>query len=180
MKKAMIILADGFEEAEAVVAIDIMRRARIAVALAGLDSLDVRSARDIHIHAEVLLADAPRDYDALVLPGGQPGTANLGKSPLVLDMIRRADGEGKLVAAICAAPSALAKAGVLAGRRFTCFPGVEKEISGGIFELNAVVIDKNIITSRGMGTAIPFGLAIVTYLAGRPAADAIGKAIVYS
>lgn len=180
MKKAMIILADGFEEAEAVVTIDIMRRARIEVILAGLDSFDIRSARDLHIAAEVLLAEATRDFDALVLPGGQPGTGNLGKSPLVLDMIRSANGEGKLVAAICAAPSVLAKAGVLTGRRFTCFPGVEKEVGGAIFESGAVVVDKNIITSRGMGTAIPFGLAIVAYLAGIPAADAISKAIVFS
>jgi 4-methyl-5(b-hydroxyethyl)-thiazole monophosphate biosynthesis len=180
MKKAIIILADGFEEAEAVVTIDIMRRAHINVTLAGLDSLDVRSARDIHIAAEVLLADVPHDYDALVLPGGQPGTANLGKSSMVLDMIRETANAGKLVAAICAAPSVLGKAGVLAGRRATCFPGVEKELTGAIFEPGAVVIDKNIITSRGMGTAIPFGLGIVTYLAGSPAADAISKAVVYS
>ena len=119
--------------------------------------------------------------DAIVLPGGMPGTLNLGASDMVNKVIKKFAGEGKIVAAICAAPSVLGAAGLLEGRHATCHPGFEEKLTGAITSEDAVVVDGNIITSRGMGTAIDFGLAIVDCLTDfdEEVVEHVKKGIVY-
>ena len=117
--------------------------------------------------------------ELLVLPGGMPGTLHLLDHATVNEVIKKFAGEGKLVAAICAAPSVLGAAGILEGRRATCHPGFEEKLTGAATSEDAVVVDGNIITSRGMGTAIPFALEIVRYFADDAAVEHIKDGLVY-
>jgi len=162
--KTAVILADGFEEIEAVTIIDLLRRAGITVAVLGLDSVDVRGSHEIYVIADAVVEDFKDPVDALILPGGTPGTGNLAQSDRVLALVKETFGKGKLCAALCAAPTVLAKAGVLAGKKATCYPGLEDRLEGAQFVSDAVVTDGNVITSRGAGTAIAFALAVVAYL----------------
>lgn len=168
MKKIAIILADGFEEVEALAPFDILKRAGFDVDLVSInDDAKVESAR-----ALVLLTDLQFDecnfaeYDALIIPGGQPGTNNIREYLAMQQVLKDAFLAGKLVAAICAAPLVLADAGILAGRRFTCYRGVEKDISIGTHVQECVVVDDNLITASGAGAACEFAFALVDYLGG--------------
>ena len=164
-KKALVILAEGFEEIEAVTPIDLLRRAGISVTVAGLSSITVKGARGIPICADSILDSCKEDaFDALILPGGQPGTTNLASSSTVLEMVRKSAHDGRLIAAICAAPSVLGKAGILQGKKATCYPGIEDALIGAELQDSLVVVDGNLITSRGAGTAIAFSLQIIRYL----------------
>jgi 4-methyl-5(b-hydroxyethyl)-thiazole monophosphate biosynthesis len=180
-KTALILLADGFEEIEALTPIDLLRRAGVTVTVAAIGQhLQVRGAHDILIVADLLLAHFSESFDALIIPGGQPGTRNLCANQEVIALVGNAFRTNILCAAICAAPMVFDKAGILTGRRFTCFPGIEKEIRSGTFCTDSVVEDGNIITSRGAGTAIPFALRIIAALCGEAAAQAMAKTIVYT
>ncbi len=177
-KNADIILADGFEEMEAIAPIDLLRRAGIRVTVIGLTRSVVTGSHNIRVKTEALFSASRPLPDALILPGG-PGHKNLLKSRAVLATVKRTFEAGKLCAAICAAPVVLGKAGILTGRKATCFPGEESGLAGALFVEDAVVVDKNIITSRGAGTAVPFALEVVAYLAGRKSAAKLARAIVY-
>ena len=179
MSHAISILAPGFEETEAVTFIDLLRRAGVAVTVLGLASREVRGSHDIVIAADKPFDEFSGQFDAVVLPGGMPGATNLSNAPRLLELIRAAHKRGALCAAICAAPIVLGKAGILAGVKATCFPGFEKELGGALFKEEAVVRDGNVITSRGVGTAIPFALEVVAYLAGPEKAEKIRSAILY-
>lgn len=179
MAHVITILADGFEEIEAVSFIDILYRADIKCTLLGLSSLDVPGAHGITIKAEQLLGSYKGSYDGVIIPGGGPGSENLSNSTLVLEKIQDAFKRGLLCAAICAAPKVLAKAGILNGKKATCFPGVEKKLTGAVITDQAVVTDGNIITSKGVGTAIAFGLELVSYLTDRANAEKIARQILY-
>jgi 4-methyl-5(b-hydroxyethyl)-thiazole monophosphate biosynthesis len=161
---ALIILAEGFEEIEAVTPIDLLRRAQIGVTIAGLSGLWVRGGHDSIIQAEVLLSQCDERYDALILPGGGAGTENLRKSAAVVRRVKEHFNKGLLCAAICAAPTVFGVAGILRGKHATCYPGCEDLCTDAIMEKSAVVKDGNIITSRGAGTAIDFSLEIISYL----------------
>jgi 4-methyl-5(b-hydroxyethyl)-thiazole monophosphate biosynthesis len=179
---ALVPLAEGFEELEAVAIIDILRRAGVVVVTAALEHLKVTGSHGITVLAERLLADVLpaelEEFQAIVLPGG-PGTALLkGSEELRRALVWAAERE-VLVAAICAAPSVLAAAGLLRGRRATCFPAVEEQLSGATILHEAVVRDGNIITSRGAGTAVAFALAVAARLAGEDKARAISQAILH-
>jgi 4-methyl-5(b-hydroxyethyl)-thiazole monophosphate biosynthesis len=176
--KALIVLADGFEEVEAVTPIDLLRRAGIKVDVAGLSALEVRGSHGIVVRTESVLGRVPPLPDALVLPGG-PGHSALLNSTLIIELVKQMFSAGRLCAAICAAPTVFGKAGILANRRATCFPGDESKLGGALFVADSVVVDGNVITSRGAGTAVPFSLEIVAYLAGKEKADAIATSIVY-
>lgn len=178
MKKAVVCLAEGFEDVEAVMPIDLLRRAGVSVTVAGVTGWEIVSSRGIRIVADALLSDlVPGDADALVLPGGMPGASNLAASSDVSSWIDACTSQGSIVAAICAAPAVvLGKAGVLKGKRFTCFPGHEKDVEGAVFVEQPVVRDENIITSRGLGTAAQFGLEIIRALLGDDMRDKIAKA----
>ena len=178
-KHAIIILADGFEELEAVAPIDVLRRADIAVTIIGLQAIDVRGSHDICLKADKLLDDFSGVFDALVLPGG-PGHKNLRESHKVLHMVNSSFQQNALCAAICAAPSVFGKAGILNNLKATCFPGYEDQLGEAIFLKERVVRDRNVITSRGAGTDVEFGLAIVDYLAGKTAADKVSGAIQFT
>ena len=178
-KHAIVILAEGFEELEAIAPIDLMRRAGINVTTLGLTSLEVSGSHGISVKADITLDAFSGSFDALVLPGG-PGHKHLLGSQKVLAMAATAFQQNLLCAAICAAPTVLGKAGLLKGKKVTCFPGCEKDLGGGIFIEQKTVQDGTILTSKGAGTAIDFGLAIVAYLAGAAEAAEVAKKIVFT
>jgi protein deglycase len=162
MKKAAVLLAHGFEETEAITVIDVLRRAQVHVDVLGVEGVQVKGSHAITVACDApLSAHAHTLYDAVVLPGGMPGAATLRDDAGVQAFVRAHAEAGKLVAAICAAPIALASAGVLTGKRATCFPGFEDQLGGAAYETTAVVKDGRVITSRGVGTALKFALALV-------------------
>ncbi len=179
-KKVLLILAQGHEEIEAITQIDLLRRAGIEVTVAGLGSTEITGAHNITVKADVLLEDFSGDIDGVILPGGMPGTTWLAESETVLNIVRNANEKGFLCAAICAAPLVLDRAGILEGKNYTCYPGVEEKIGSGTFTKKPVVQDGTIITGRGVGTAIPFALKIIDYLLSKGEAEAMASKIVYS
>lgn len=181
MKKAAVLLADGFEEIEALTAVDLLRRARIYVDTISIsDDYMVNGSHGINVQTEDLFAEVDfGEFDMLVLPGGMPGTANLDAHDGVRRVVREFCEKGKYVGAICAAPSILGNMGLLKGKRGTCFPPFEDRLSGAVLVKAPVVQDGNIITSRGMGTAIEFGLKLVEVLTDKAKADEIAQSIIY-
>jgi 4-methyl-5(b-hydroxyethyl)-thiazole monophosphate biosynthesis len=170
MKRVLVPLAEGFEELEAVTIIDVLRRSGVEVVVAALAGDAVTGSHGITLAADVPLdAVAEQDFDLIALPGGMPGAANLKAEPRIDRIIRRLNGAGLPVAAICAAPMVLAAAGVLEGRRATSFPGFLDDAERVSVVDDAVVVDRGVITSRGPGTALDFALELVTQLLG-PAA----------
>jgi 4-methyl-5(b-hydroxyethyl)-thiazole monophosphate biosynthesis len=176
--RVLIPLAKGFEETEAVAVVDVLRRAGVEVVTAALDEGPVESAHAVKVLADARLDDVADDtFDAVVLPGGLEGTANLAASETLRRVLARHAAEGRVTAAICAAPTVLARHGLLDGRRATCHFSKAAELSRARFVEDAVVEDGPIVTSRGVGTALAFGLALVERLVGREKADAIARSI---
>lgn len=168
MPKVLIPLAQGCEELEAVTIIDILRRAGIEVISAGLDTQPVRASRGTVLIPDTMLdAALKHDYDMVVLPGGLPGTTHLRNDARILDLVKRMAQQGRYVAAICAAPSVLAAAGLLDGKRAACYPSCLDEFPRVNLQTAAVVEDGKLITSRGPGTAMDFALILVERLAGQ-------------
>ena len=182
-KKIAVFLAEGFEEAEAVIPIDIARRAGIEVTVISVsDSLFVTGSHNIQVKADQLLADTDTDsYDMLMLPGGMPGTVNLEGSDKVREALTRADKNGKYLAAICAAPRLLGSLGILDGKRATVYPGNGDYMKNAVYESEAkAVSDKNVITARGMGCAVEFGKEIAAALTDEDTAQNIMASIQYT
>lgn len=180
MKHLLLFLAQGFEEIEAVTVIDLLRRAGVQVTTIALErSGAVEGAHGIILHADTTINKIPAEYDGIVLPGGQPGTKNLAASPEVIAIVKKAFVDGLVCAALCAAPSVLAKAGVLAGKRATCYPGVEEQLEGALFIDAAVVRDATILTGRSAGTALPFALELIAMVTNQETADQIRTKIYY-
>jgi len=178
MPKVAVILADGFEEVEAIAIIDVLRRAEIGVVIAGLHEGAVSSARKVRVISDTVIDTVKaEDFDMVVLPGGQPGSDNLNADTRVKDLIRDFHRKGKLTGAICAAPYVLANAGILEGKRATSFPSYKDRLGGAVYEEKTVVEDGNVLTSRGPGTALYFGLAIVERLSGKERAEKIREAM---
>jgi len=176
--KVVIILADGFEELEAVTVIDVLRRAGIEIVSAGLHDGPVSSARQIKMIPDTIIDTiSSDDFDMLVLPGGMPGAANLNADRRVKDLIRDFNTKGKMTGAICAAPYVLADAGILNGKRATSYPSFKDKLGSALYEEKTVVEDGNILTSRGPGTALCFALAIAEKLAGKEKAQQIKEAM---
>lgn len=172
MARVLIPLADGCEELEAVTLIDLLRRAGLEVVVAGLTSRGAQGAHGIGIAADTTLeAVAMAEFDLVVLPGGEPGATALCADARVIALLKRHAAAGKLVAAICAAPKALAAAGLLDGRRATSYPGyLDAHPAPGMRYLEQpVVVDGRIVTSRGPGTAMDFALTLIEQLLGRAA-----------
>jgi 4-methyl-5(b-hydroxyethyl)-thiazole monophosphate biosynthesis len=165
--RVAVVLAEGFEEVEAVAVIDVLRRAAIdvVVAAAAGPAGPVCGAHRISLLADAALADLrAADLAMVVLPGGMPGSSRLAENQAVLGLVRAVHAAGGIVAAICAAPIALQAAGLLAGRRVTCYPSFENQLSGACCTGAAVQRDERIITSRGPGTALLFALELVRAL----------------
>lgn len=178
-KTALVILADGVEEVEAVTPIDLLRRAGLEVTVAALGpTLQVVGRSSITLAADVLFSElGNRTFDVLVLPGG-PGVKNLRADARVVAAAKAQGDAGRLVAAICAAPTVLKDAGVLPGRRHTAHFSVENELPQ-LVKTEAVIRDGNVVTSRGAGTAIPFALEIIRALISDDAAAKVAAAICY-
>lgn len=166
MKKAAVIIAPGFEEGEALTIIDIMRRAGITCDSVGLTQTVVTGAHHITIGCDKVLSKEICDYDMVVLPGGIPGATNLRDSDLLMEVVREMNREGKYVCAMCAAPIALERAGVLEGKIFTAYVGYDQKIKAGTFSDREVVTDGNVVTSRGPATAYAFAYELAGLLGG--------------
>ena len=177
-KRVLVILADGFEEVEALAPIDVLRRSGASVTVAGLKPERgnlVRGAHDVWVRCDVELCDVREDrFDAIVLPGGMPGALNLHKSEVVNSMVLDTYKRGDLVCAICASPAfVLAPIGILDGKKATCYPGCEEKYSHLNFCGERVVRDGNVITGAGPGTALEFGLLISEALFGKEVSSKI-------
>ena len=180
MSKAIVFLADGLEECEGLIVVDILRRAGVETVMASImGRLEVVSARDIEIKADVLAEDVDFDSaDLVVLPGGKVGTENLGNCALVTEKCKEF-AKDKHVAAICAAPSVLAKLGLLEGKRATCHPGFEGKMEGAVLTGESAVVDGNIITGQGLGAGFDFAFALAKIFAGEESAEQVRKSICY-
>lgn len=163
MANALLLLAEGFEEIEAVTVIDVLRRAGVVVTVAALTSSPVHGSHDIAVVADTTLEEVDAaNFDALVLPGGMPGAQHLREDARVLGLVREFVAASKLTAAICAGPTVLEAAGVLRGRRATSYPGYA--LPSAEYREEAVVEDGVVVTSRGPATALEFALALVVRL----------------
>ena len=181
MSKIGIFMANGCEEIEGLTVVDIVRRAGIEIETISItDENKVTSSHKITFETDTKKDKADfASYDGIVLPGGMPGTTNLGADETVNKVIREFAQDGKLVCAVCAAPSVLGLAGILDGKKATCYPGYEDKLIGATFTEEKVVVDGNVITSRGLGTTIPFALEIVRYFSGDEVADTIAQKIIW-
>lgn len=181
MKKAVMFFATGFEEVEALMTVDLLRRGGVDIKMASVtDAMTVTGSHDIQVGMDTTLAQLDmEEMDAVIIPGGMPGTNNLGASERVCQVLKDMNQKGKLVAAICAAPSVLGACGILKGKRATCYPGFEEKLEGAEFVDEMAVVDENVVTSRGLGTSMEFGLALVEQLVSTEKAEEVRKSIVF-
>lgn len=181
MKKALIFLAEGFEEVEALTVVDLLRRAKISVDMVSISGAEqVTGSHGITVQADTTFEQcALNEADALILPGGMPGTRNLQAFAPLNDALKEADKQGKLLCAICAAPLVLGCNHILEGKKASCYPGFEEELLGATVSIDPVSCDGNVITSRGLGTAIDFGGEIIAALADRKTSDHVKESIIY-
>ena len=181
MIRALIPIADGSEEMEIVIVADTLRRAGWSVVLAGLYGTDpVTASRKVKIIPDARWEELDLlSFDLLILPGGAGGTKTLCEHGGVQEAIRVFDIEEKWIAALCAGPLAFHKAGVLKGRAFTCFPGIEKEMHRSDRSDEAVVVDRNLVTSQGPGTAFAFALKLIELLDSPAVAEKVRGGLIY-
>lgn len=181
MKKVSVLLADGFEEIEALTVVDLLRRAKVYVDTISItDDYIVRGSHGIPVQVEDLFDEVDfSESDMIVLPGGLPGTTNLKEHAGVRKVVKEFYDQDRYVAAICAAPTVLSDLGILKGKRATCYPSLESEIQGALLTGGTVARDGNIITSQGVGTAIDFALKLIEVLIDDEKALEIAESIVY-
>ncbi len=181
MSKVNMYFATGYEEVEALTVVDLLRRADIEVDMVSVTGdMVVTGAHNIGVNMDKTFEDSDKGVDMIILPGGIPGTPNLRAHTGLCNMIKSYNESGKYIAAICAAPTIFGALGLLENKKATCYPGMEEELCCGQAMTDSVVVDGNIITSRGLGTAIDFALAIITVFKGSHVADSLAKKIVYS
>ena len=178
-----MFLAEGFEEIEALCPLDLMRRAGLKVATVGIGGEYITGAHAITVRADISESEfcsifARESADMIFLPGGMPGTLNLGASETVRDSIRSMAEDGRYIAAICAAPSILGEMKLLLGKRAICYPGFERQLEGAIISYERVVLDGNILTAAGMGAALDMGLEIVGIFCGKEKAESLRSAVI--
>ena len=182
MSKEYVFLAEGFEEIEGLTVVDLLRRAKIETEMVSImETKQVKGSHGIEVTADCMFAD--RDYadaSVLVLPGGMPGTLNLGNHEGLCELLKKHYGEEKMIAAICAAPSVFGQLGFLNGRIATCYPGFESKLEGAIILSTKVAVDGNVTTSKGLGTAIDFALKLIEQLTDLNTAMEISEGIMYS
>ena len=163
-----ILLGTGFEEAEALVPADMLRRANIDVCMAGVDGIDITGAHHITVKADCAVADVNVDeLELLFLPGGLGGVDAIKSSPAAMELIRQAHEKGVKLAAICAAPTILAELGYLNGKKAVCYTGFETQLDGAFVTDSSVETDGIFITARGAGVAVEFGLKLVELVASK-------------
>lgn len=182
MSKVFIFLANGHEEIEALTVVDMLRRASIDIETVSITgTLNVEGSHGIKLLADKVFEDINVDEaDMLVLPGGMPGTLNLEAYSPLMKAVDKFNGQGKYISAICAAPTVFGRRGLLNNKNACCYPDMEGDLKGAMVSYENVVLDGNILTSRGMGTAIDFALAIIEIFQGKNVAEDLAKKIVYS
>lgn len=175
-----LFLAEGFEEIEALATVDILRRADVEVETVSItDSNKVMGAHKIEVTADKKFEEISDDADMYILPGGMPGTLNLGEFQPLCDLLKKANDEEKYIAAICAAPSIFGELGLLRGKKASCYPGFEEKLLGAEVLRHPVVVSGNIITSRGAGTAHTFALKLVSLLKNDMTSESLKKGMLY-
>jgi 4-methyl-5(b-hydroxyethyl)-thiazole monophosphate biosynthesis len=178
MSSAVVILSPGFEEIEAITIIDILRRAAVEVTVAGLQKGFIEGSHQITVKTDCYYQEiSDKNFDMLILPGGQPGSENLKKNPELLQWLRKRSEANEKIAAICAAPTVLQEAGIADGINITSYPTEKQIFKNSHYLEENVVKDHNIITSRGVGTAIEFALTLAAELAGKEKADEVKEKI---
>jgi len=182
MKKAIVLLARGFEEIEALTCIDVLRRGGIHCITCSINSeYDVMGTHQIHVKANSLLENTNIDkYDAVIIPGGMPGAANLRDDQEVIQVVKKFNDCKKIVAAICAGPIVLKKAGIIENKKVTSYPGYENDIAPVTYSEDVVVQDGNIITSRGPATAMHFAFKILENLADKIVSEKLKKDMLFN
>jgi len=181
MVKVIVPLADGFEDIEAVSIIDILRRGGLEVVTVSLAGEGAVSAHEVEIKADKHLDNIdPSQFDAIVLPGGDGGMKNLRANQKILEIIREFSAAGKWTAAVCASPSVLGTAGILTGKKATCYPGYEENLTGADLSEDRVVVDGKVVTSRGPGTAPEFALKLVALFKNPETAQKLKKGMLYA
>ncbi|MBU3839718.1 MAG: DJ-1/PfpI family protein [Candidatus Ruminococcus intestinipullorum] len=182
MKQVSVFLAEGFEEIEALTVTDLLRRAGINVQNVSVTGQRiVKGSHQIGVETDALFEEMDfTNMDMLVLPGGMPGTLNLQKHEGLETLLKQFYLDKKYLAAICAAPTVLGAWGFLENRKACCYPSMEEQLKAKeVIQNQEVVVDEMVITSRGLGTAIPFALKLIELLCGNEKAEEIGKSIVY-
>lgn len=174
-----VFLGNGFEEMEAIAPIDILRRCEIEVKTVGVGDNFITGSHGVTINTDYVDIELKlgSDLDMIVLPGGMPGTLNLKNSKVVQDAIKFCAERNIYIGAICAAPSILGQMGLLRGRNAVCFPGFEEQLIDANITDDSVVVDGNIITAKGAGVSIEFGLTLAKLVAGEEKAEAIRNAL---
>ncbi len=176
-----IVLGTGFEEMEAVVPCDLLRRAGVDAKFVGIDALDIVGSRGITVKADLTQTEAKWDEaEMIVLPGGLGGVASIEANAVVMDAVKKAYKDGRFVAAICAAPTILAKLGFTDGKKAVCYPGMEEEMGSAHMENCGSVRDGKLITGRAAGAAFEFGLTLIETLCGKSRSEQIAAEVVYS
>ena len=178
MKKTCVLLAEGFEEVEALTVSDIMRRAGISCDLVSIKDKMVKSSHGVVIESDKIFEEN-MEYDLVVLPGGMPGATNLRDDARVINFLKNQNKEEKLIGAICAAPIVLGKAGLTEGRDLTSYPGFEDELPNCNYIEEEVIVDKNIITSRGPATAMAFAYKLLEELGEAHKVESIKSGMLY-
>lgn len=180
MKKVAVLLASGFEEIEALTVVDVIRRAGEICHMVSIGEETVVGAHNIEVKADKIINDDIKSYDMIVLPGGMPGSLNLRNNLKVIELIKYFNEKNKYIGAICAAPIALAKANIINGKNITSYPGFEEDLnSSNYVSEHRVVVDGNIITSRGPATALEFSYRILDKL-GSDKSDELRKSMMYN
>ncbi|MCR5734533.1 MAG: DJ-1/PfpI family protein [Lachnospiraceae bacterium] len=176
-----VFLAEGFEEIEALTVVDLLRRAGIKCTTVSINDADqITGSHSITVACDAHISDINIEgEDVLILPGGMPGTSNLAACETLSDMLIKANENKQMICAICAAPTVLGGLKLLDGKKATCYPGCEDRVGKAICVEDEVVTDGNITTSRGMGTAIPFGIELIRLLINDYEALAMENKIVY-
>jgi 4-methyl-5(b-hydroxyethyl)-thiazole monophosphate biosynthesis len=180
MKKVLLLLAEGFEEVEALTTVDYLRRVDIIVDICSImGEKTVEGAHRIVVTSDKVLDEIKniKNYDGLVIPGGMPGATNLRKNDRVIELVKEFNRGEKLIAAICAGPIVLQRAGILKEREVTSYPGFDNDLKEGIYKEDLVVQDGNIITARGPAVAVYFALKLVENLVGEEKAEELKKDI---
>lgn len=182
MSKVAVMLADGFEEVEGLTVVDILRRGGIeTVTVSVMGRQEITSSHDIRLKADVLLEEVRFDeIDMIVLPGGLKGKENLENCAPLMEKVDEFNVKGKYLAAICAAPTILGHRGILKGRKAVCYGGMEDQLTGAEVSSDKVVMDGHVITSRGMGTSVAFGLRLLAVLKDEKSAEEMAAKIMYT
>lgn len=163
--KVAVLLAEGFETIEALTTVDILRRTGVECHTFATKNQEVTTSHHITLKADKVFNEEIKEYDMVVLPGGMPGSVNLRDDERVINLLKEFNSNNKKIAAICAGPISLGKAGLSEGKNVTCYPGFEDQLGNCNYQEELVVVDGNIITGRGPAAAIPFAFEILKQIA---------------